>query len=234
MAWLDFISSIILKILIFFESILYVIPGVEFIGSYGLAIVVLTVIIKLLFWGITKKTNESMQKMKEVGPKLKALKLKYKNDPQEYARKQMEIFRQEKINPLGGCLPILIQAPIFLALFNALRGSIELRHSHFLWASDLTQPDTVGEIFGLPINILAITWIILMLLQQRVMQKNNPTMDNLQKRFMLIMMGMIGIFAYTVPSGLTLYWTFQTGISILQYNIIQKKTKTRKKNENKK
>ena len=223
MAWLDFIASIILKILIFLESLVIHLPFADTIGSYGLAIILLTILIKLSFWRLMTKTNESMQKMKEIGPKLKALKEKYKNDPQVYAKKQMEVFRQEKINPLGGCLPILIQAPIFLALFNALRGSIELRHSHFLWANDLTQSDTIGEIFGFPINILAIIWISLMILQQIVMQKNNPSMDSMQKKFMLIMMGVIGIFAYGVPSGLTLYWSFQTGISILQYNMIQKR-----------
>ena len=228
MAWLDFIASIILKFLIFLESLVIYLPFSETIGTYGLAIILLTVLIKLSFWRLMTKTNESMQKMKEIGPKLKALKAKYKNDPQVYAKKQMEIFRQEKINPLGGCLPILIQAPIFLALFNALRGSIELRHSHFLWANDLTQPDTVGEIFGFPINILAIFWISLMILQQIVMQKNNPSMEPIQKKFMLIMMGMIGIFAYGVPSGLTLYWCFQTGISILQYNMIQKRLNNNK------
>ena len=158
-----------------------------------------------------------MKKMKEIAPKLKKLKEKYKNNSQEFARQQMALFKEEKINPLGGCLPILLQIPIFIALFNALRGSIELRHSHFLWANDLSVPDTVGHILGFPINIFALFWIGLMIAQQIIMQKDNVSMDKVQKRIMMGMMIFIGLLAYSVPSGLTIYWTFQTLISIVQY-----------------
>ena len=209
--WIGFIAEWMLRAVVYFYSL---------IGSYGLAIIMLTIIVKALFWRLTNKSTESMKKMSTLSPKIKELNEKYKDNPQVKQQKIMELYREAGVNPVAGCLPLFLQMPIFIALFNALRGAIELRHSEFLWVADLSQPDTIFEIFGLPIRPLAVAWAASMFLQQKIVPS---TADETQKKIMMFMPVVMLFICYGMPSGLTLYWTFSTFMSILQYYLNNKK-----------
>ncbi len=209
--------SILNTVSIWFLYALIYIKGV--VGSYGWAIVVLTIIIRLIFWPITHKSTASMKRMQRLQPQIKELKKKYKDNKQVLNTKTMELYKKEKVNPLGGCLPILVQIPVLIALYWTLDGAVELRHAHFLWATDLTQPDTVAHIMGLPINPFAILMALTMLLQQKM----TPTasMEPAQAKMMMLMPLIMLVFLYNLPSGLTLYWTVSQVISILQLLVTQ-------------
>ncbi len=192
-------------------------------GSYGWSIVILTVIVRLLFWPVTAKANASMKKMAVVQPKIQEIRAQYKDNPQMLNQKTMELYRTEKINPLGGCFPILLQIPVFLALYSTLDGAVELRQVSFLWAQDLAAADTIarlpGFLFNLPINPLVIAMTLLMVLQQRM---TPSAMDPMQQKMMLMMPLVMLFFLYDLPSGLTLYWTVSQIFSILQLLLSQK------------
>ncbi len=200
-------------------------------GSYGWSIVLLTVIVRLIFWPVTAKANASMKRMSDLQPKIKALREQYKDNPQMLNVKTMELYRQEKINPLGGCLPILLQIPVFFALYATLDGAIQLRQVSFLWAQDLAAPDTVcrlpGYLLGLPVNPLVLAMTLLMVLQQKL---TPTTMDPMQQKMMMIMPVVMLFMLYNLPSGLTLYWTVSQVFSILQM-ILQHRTVFSKKKE---
>ena len=203
-SFLDTISLWLLYALIFLKGI---------VGSYGWAIILLTVIVKLVFWPITHKSNVSMRRMQKLQPLIKELREKYKDDKQKLNAKTMELYRKEKVNPLGGCLPILVQIPVFFALYWTLDGAIELRQVPFLWINNLTLPDTIGHIMGIPINPLAIAMALTMVLQQKL----TPTAtDPAQAKMMMMMPVVMLFFLYNMPSGLTLYWTVSQLISIIQ------------------
>ncbi len=194
--------------------------------SYGFSIILLTLIVRLAFYPITAKANTSMKKMQLVQPKLKELREKYKDNPQLMNAKMMELYRTEKVNPFGGCLPILLQIPIFFALYQMLDSAIQLRQVSFLWCHDLAQADTIFRIplgfCDLPFNPLAIAMTALMLLQQRL----TPAVgDPAQRKMMMFMPLVMLIFLYDLPSGLTLYWTVSNAFSILQM-LIQNRNHT--------
>lgn len=202
-----------------------------YVGNYGWAIILLTVIVKLVFWPITHKSNVSMKKMQKIQPAIKELREKYKEDKPKLNTKMMELYKKEGVNPLGGCLPIVVQIPVFFALYWTLDGAIELRHQAFLWATDLTQPDTIAHIFSIPINPLAILMALTMVLQQKL---TPVATDPMQAKMMMFMPLIMLIFLYSLPSGLTLYWTVSQIISIIQlmvniYNDKKEKAKTNPK-----
>ena len=217
LAWgpLDYLARFLLWALIGLKSIC---------GSYGWSIVLLTVIVRLVFWPVTAKANASMRRMSELQPRIKALRDQYKDNPQMLNAKTMELYRQEKVNPLGGCLPILLQIPVFFALYATLDGAIQLRQVSFLWAQDLAAPDTVcrlpGYLLGLPINPLVLAMTLLMVLQQKL---TPSAMDPTQQKMMMIMPVVMLFMLYNLPSGLTLYWTVSQIFSILQM-ILQKRS----------
>ncbi len=192
-------------------------------GSYGWSIIILTVIVRLLFWPITARANASIKRMSAVQPKIQELRAKYKDNPQMLNAKMMELYREEKINPLGGCLPILLQIPVFFALYATLDSAVELRQVPFWWAKDLAAADTVAVLFGvLPLNPLVIAMTLLMVLQQRL----TPTaMEPMQQKMMLAMPVVMLFFLYDLPSGLTLYWTVSQIFSIIQLLVQQKVNK---------
>ncbi len=209
--WMGFLSSLILRSLL----------GLRNLGlSFGLAIVAVTVVIKILFWPLTHKSASSMRKMQKLQPMVKELREKHKSEPQVMNQKVMALYREHKANPLGGCLPMLCQIPVFLALFNTLRSAIELRQSTFLWVADLSQPDTLGFMpFGFPIRPLAILMGASMLLQQKM----TPTSaDPSQSRMMMIMSIVFIFILYRMPAGLTLYWTINQLLTIAQHGILHR------------
>ncbi|HJT44758.1 MAG TPA: membrane protein insertase YidC, partial [Chthoniobacterales bacterium] len=125
-----------------------------FLGSYGWSILALTAVVKIVLWPLQDKANKSMRRMSLLNPKVQELRDKYKDDPTKMNQEVMKLYKDYGINPVGGCLPMLIQIPIFFGLFKMLGQAVELRNAHFLWVSDLSQPDTVAHLFGIPINVI--------------------------------------------------------------------------------
>ena len=192
------------------------------IGSYGVCIIILTLLVRLIFYPITARGNASMKKMQAVQPKIKELREKYKDNPQLMNSKMMELYRTEGINPFGGCLPILLQIPVFFALYSTFNGAVELRQSSFLWCRNLAAADTVAYIFSLPINPLVLIMTALMVLQQYL---TPMSMEPAQRKMMLAMPIIMLFFFYDLPSGLTLYWTVSNIFSIIQLRMQQRGSK---------
>lgn len=195
------------------------------IPNYGLAIIVLTILVRALVSPLMVRQMRSAEKMRAVQPRVKALQEKYKDDRQKQSEEMMKLWREEGINPLGGCLPVFLQFPVLIGLFYALQSSIGLRQAPFvLWIDDLSQPATLFTIPGLdfPVRLLP----IIMGASMFVQQKMTPTtgMDPAQARMMLIMMpGMMLLISYTFPSGLVLYWTVSNLLGIAHQYWIRKK-----------
>lgn len=198
------------------------------IPSYGWAIVVLTILIKLIFWPLTGISTRSMKKMQALQPELQALKERYKDNQQKFAQKQLELFKQHGVNPASGCLPMLVQIPVFIGFFFMLRTAIELRGETFLWVRDLSQPDTVFTIpglgflpffgiqgVGLPVNLFPLLMCATSLWMSSLTPVS-PQMDPVQQKMMKFMPVFFVIFLYDYSSGLTLYWTVQNLLSVLQ------------------
>ena len=200
-------------------------------GSYGWSIIILTVIVRLIFWPVTKKSNESMKKMQKLQPQIKELREKYKDNPQLLNSKTMELYQKEKVSPFGGCLPILLQIPVFFALYATLDNALELRQVPFWWSPDLATADTVWShplgftflgISNLKLNPLVIIMTALMVVQQRM---TPSAMDPMQQKMMALMPVFMLIFLYDLPSGLTLYWTVSQIFSLLQAYLQRKSDK---------
>ena len=164
-----------------------------------------------------------MKKMSKVQPQIQELRAKYKDNPQMLNTKMMELYRKEGVNPMGGCLPILLQIPVFFALYATLDGAVELRQVPFLWCHDLAAADTVARLplyfFNLPINPLVLAMTALMVLQQHM---TPMSMDPMQKKMMALMPIVMLFMLYDLPSGLTLYWTVSNLFSIIQLKLQQR------------
>ena len=178
----------------------------QWVGNWGVAIILLTVIIKLLFYPLSAASYRSMAKMRVVAPKLQRLKDQYGDDRQRLQQAMMELYKTEKINPLGGCMPILVQIPVFIALYWVLLASVELRHTPFiLWIDDLAAPDPW---FILPILMAVTMWI------QTSLNPEPP--DPVQAKVMKIMPIAFSIMFFFFPAGLVLYWLVNNVLSIAQ------------------
>jgi YidC/Oxa1 family membrane protein insertase len=188
--------------------------------GYGLAIICITIVIKLLFWPLTNASTRSMKRMAALQPQMKALQEKYKEDPKKMNQKLMEFMRENKVNPLGSCLPLLLQLPIFIGFFKMLRSAVELRGESFLWVCDLSQADTIFVIPGLnfPVNPLPIIMGVTMLFQARLTPVA-PTMDPLQQKILKYMPLMFIVILYSMSAGLVLYWTINNVLTILQMKV---------------
>ena len=194
------------------------------VRNYGLGIIVVTIILKLMLYPLSKKTLHSSKKMQELGPKMKEIEKKYKKNVQEKQKAMMALYKKEKVNPLGGCLPILLQLPVFYALWNVLPSLLELKNANFLWIKDLSSPDTVMElnlILTDKLNLLPILMTLTSLLQMKLMPQ--PMMSGgldekaQMAKNMQYMMPVIFLFVFwTMPSGLVLYWTMQNILQILE------------------
>jgi YidC/Oxa1 family membrane protein insertase len=205
------------KILLSFMHLIH-----SVIPSWGWSIVIMTICIKLLFWPLTAKAARSQKRMSKIAEPMKALQEKYKDNPQKKQQEMIKLFKENKINPAAGCLPILIQIPIFIGLFWMLRSASELRMAPFLWVSDLSQPDTLFEVGGFPINLLPLIMAITMFIQMRIVPMS-PTMDPMQKKIFQFLPFIFLIFLYGFSSGLVLYWTVQNLLTILQTWLIHRR-----------
>lgn len=192
--------------------------------SYGWAIIVITVIIKLLFWPLTQASTRSMKRLAALQPQLKAIQEKYKDDPVKMNRKSMEFMREHKVSPLGGCLPMLLQIPVFFGFYSMIQSAIELRGASWFWVADLSKPDTLFYIpgTGFPFNLLPIIMGATMLWQARLTPPS-PGMDPTQAKIMRYMPVIFMVFLYNFSAGLTLYWTVQNLLTIAQTKLTKTK-----------
>jgi YidC/Oxa1 family membrane protein insertase len=176
------------------------------IGNWGWAIVILTLLIKLIFFPLSAASYKSMARMKEVQPRLLNLREQFKGDPQKLNRAMMDLYKQEKINPLGGCLPVVVQIPVFIALYWVLLSSVEMRNAPWiLWIKDLSVPD--------PYYILPVIMAVSMFVQTKL----NPTPpDPLQAKIMMWMPIVFSVMFFFFPAGLVLYWVVNNILSIAQ------------------
>ncbi len=185
----------------------------KWFGNYAWAIIVLTLVIKLCLWPLQNKATQAMRRMSALTPKMTELREKYRDDPQKMNEEMMKLYREYGVNPFGGCFPMLIQIPIFFGFYSMLGTSIELRDSSFLWIHDLSQPDTVAHILGIPINLLPIVMAGTMVWQMAITPKSG---DAVQQRIFYFMPVIFLAFCYNYASGLALYWTTQNLFSIVQ------------------
>ena len=185
------------------------------LGNYAAAILALTTIIKLVLWPIQNKANRSMRQMSVLSPKMQELREKYKDDPTRMNQEVMKLYKDYGINPVSGCLPMLIQIPIFFGLFTMLQQAVELRNASFLWVKDLSQPDTVGHlpILGWPINILPLIMAGTNIWLMRLTPKSG---DATQQKVMMFMPLIFVVFCYNFAAALALYYTIQNLFTILQ------------------
>ncbi len=183
------------------------------VNNYGVALIFLTILIKILYFPLTQKSFKSMKKMQGLQPKIAALKEKHRDDPQRLQKETMKLYKQQGVNPMGGCLPMLFQLPVFWALFATLRGAVELRGAVFIpgWINDLSLPDTIARVGGFPINILPLIMTGTMLLQQLLFSPGSQGQGNKMMAFMPLM---FAVFFYGMPSGLVLYWTCNNVLAI--------------------
>jgi YidC/Oxa1 family membrane protein insertase len=209
--WFGFISEFLLWAM----NALY---GV--VHDYGVAIILLTILIKLALWPLQNKATNSMRKMAALSPKMTEMREKFKDDPTKMNQEMMKLYRDYGVNPFSGCLPILIQIPIFFGFYGMLGIAVELRNSPFLWVSDLSQPDTIGHILGFPINILPLVMAGSMVWQMGISPK---TGDAMQQRILMFMPVIFIAFAYNYASALSLYWTTQNLFSIVQLYLTRNK-----------
>ena len=202
------------------------------VHNWGLSIILLSIFLNILLFPLTLKSFKSMQKMHELHPQMEKLKVQYKDNPQKLNAAVLELYKKYNINPLSGCLPLLLQMPIFVALYQALTKSIALRGASFLWINDLSMPDAVSipftlPIFGNSINVLPLLMVGLMVVQQKISSKVmggavTEEQKQQQKMMLIIMPVMFGFIFYNMPSGMVLYWVVNTILTIAEQAAILK------------
>jgi YidC/Oxa1 family membrane protein insertase len=213
--WFDKLAKPALFLLNFFYG---------YVGNYGISIILVTILIKLLFWPIAQKGLKSMKNMQKIQPKMAKLKEKYKNDKTRLNEEMMILYKTYKVNPVGGCLPMVLQIPVFFALYKVLLQAIELRHAPFmLWITDLSAPDRLMIGLDIPylggIPVLTLLMGASMFLQQRM----TPTpVDATQAKIMMFLPVIFTFMFLNFASGLVLYWFINNLLSIVQQHIINK------------
>jgi len=206
MGWFWFLAQPLMMLLSMINSL---------VGNWGVSIILLTFVIKLLLWPVSAKGFSSMAKMRTAGPKLKEIQERYKDDRAKLGTEMMALYKKEGINPAGGCFPLLLQMPVFIAFFFCLRESVELRHeSFFFWINDLSAPD--------PFFILPAIFAALMYLTQQL-NPQPPGMDPTQAQIMKFMPVMIAVIFVIMPAGLVLYSVANSAISLVQQRAMYKK-----------
>jgi YidC/Oxa1 family membrane protein insertase len=219
----DYISKLLLKLLSFFQSK---------VNNWGVAIILLSLAIYLILFPLSLKQMHSMKRMQELQPKIEKIRQIYKDNPQKLNKEIMELYKKEKANPFSGCLPMLLQIPIFFALYQSLMRSVDLKGADFLWIKDLSEPDRLimlGQslpIIGKEINILPVLMAIMMFFQQKFSSMPTAGSSQEQQRLMMILFPILfGFIFYHMPSGLVLYWFINTLLmSIYQFKIKFSKT----------
>ena len=192
-------------------------------GKFGIAIIIITILMRIIVFPLTLKQEKSMKKMRELQPELDKIKEKYKDDPQEYQKRTAEIYKANNVNPLGGCLPLLIQLPVFVALYYAFSGKTIPNDATFPWFN-LKQPDRLFMFGNFAFNLLPILNTGVTYLQQKIMSGATQGQDgNNQLQSMMYTMPLMMLFLfYRMPSGVTLYYLVSGALSLAQQYIIMK------------
>lgn len=216
--WVGFLAKPLLYLLKWLYS---------FTHNYGVAIIILTIIVKLVCWPLTDKSYQSMKKMKQIQPLINQIREKYKDDREKLNQELMSLYRTYKVNPMGGCLPILLQIPVFFALYRMLYSAVELRHQPFcLWITDLTAPDRLNVGFSIPylggLPVLTLLMGATMFIQQKMTPSPG---DPRQEKIMLLMPIVFTVLFINFPSGLVLYWFVNNILSIAQQYWIERSSK---------
>jgi len=194
------------------------------ISNYGWSIILFAILFKLAFYPLNQKQAESMKKMQELSPQIKEINERYAKDPTVKQQKIMELYKKNGTNPMSGCLPMLIQIPIFIALYTAFSDTIELWRTPFLWIGDLSEPDTVYTIADFGIGALSLNVLPLIMVGSQAIQTKMTSVstDPNQKTMMYLMPVIMLYFFWSMPSGVTLYWTLQNFLSIIQQVLTNK------------
>ncbi|HEY2573179.1 MAG TPA: membrane protein insertase YidC [Verrucomicrobiaceae bacterium] len=187
-------------------------------SSWGAAIILLTIFVRTMLWPVQARANSTMKRMGLLSPKLKELQAKYKDEPQKQQAEMMKLYREYGVNPMGGCLPMVVQIPIFFGFYRALQYAAELRGQSFLWVPDLSLPDTVAHLGGFAINPLPLIMVVTNVLQMKLTPQPQ-SVDKAQQRMMMFMPVVFLVICYNFASALALYWTTQNIYSILQAQI---------------
>jgi YidC/Oxa1 family membrane protein insertase len=184
-----------------------------FIPNYGVVIIIISAAAKFAFYPLTRSSVVSMRRMQLIQPQVDAIRAKYKGDQQRQQREMMALYKENKINPMGGCLPVVVQMPVFIALYAVLANSIELRQAGFFaWITDLSTPDTIARFKGFPIHVLPVVMFLTTIAQQRFTPMNDP-----RQKMMGYMMPFVMLFIfYSFPAGLNLYWTVNNILTVYQ------------------
>jgi len=185
----------------------------KFLPNFGIVIIIISVVAKLAFYPLTRSSIRSMRALQHLQPKMEELRGKYKKDPQRMQKEMMALYREHKVNPMGGCWPILIQMPVFIALYAVLANCIELRQAPFFgWISDLSTPDVLFRVGSFPIHVLPFVMFLTTILQQKL----TPMTDPRQKMMGYMMPVMMLFIFYSFPAGLNLYWTMNNVLTVMQ------------------
>lgn len=226
--WMDILAKPVLSLLNYLN---------KYFNNYGISIIVITILIRLVFLPLTIKSMASMKevqvKMQALKPKLDALKEKYKDDKAQQNAEMMKLYSSHGVNPLsslGGCLPMLVQIPVFIALYEVLLNSIDLRHSEFLWIHDLSEPEMLFDIpgIGIPFRILPLAMGVSWFISQKMTPTTAPGSEQmeLQMKMMQFMPIIFTVMFWGLPSGLVLYWTVSNILSVAQQMYVNRKTAT--------
>jgi YidC/Oxa1 family membrane protein insertase len=208
--WFGWICKLLLPVL---NGIYAVLP------NYGVAIILLTVLVRIVFWPVTRKSTESMKKMQEIQPLVNQVRAKYKDKPQKQQQEIMALYKAHKVNPMAGCLPMLVQIPVFIALFTVLQSAVELRFASFLWIKDLSEPEGLLKEYmkSWPlvhsINLLPLIMTAMTIWQQKI---TPSTADPQQQKIMALMPVFFLFLFYSMASALVLYWTVSQLLAIVQ------------------
>lgn len=192
----------------------------SWVGNWGIAVVVMTLILKVVSLPFTLAASRSAKRMSKLQPELQTIREKYKDNPQKQQQATMEVFKRNKVNPVGGCIPVLITFPLFIGFFSMLQCTAELRFAPFLWARDLAAPDTIATIFGLPLNIMPLLMGATMYYQMRLTP--TPSVDNMQMKMMKFMPVVFTLFCYNFSCALALYSTVNGIFTIGQQMVVNR------------
>jgi YidC/Oxa1 family membrane protein insertase len=191
-------------------------------ASWGLAVILLTLLVRGLLWPLTLKSTRQMKRMSLLAPQMKELQLKYKDDPQKMNAQVMGLYKKYGVNPISGCLPMLLQIPIFFGLYTMLRYAVELRGHGFWWVTDLAMPDTQFYLWGLPINPLPLVMAATMFVQMAMTPKSPDPNMQAQQRIFLLMPFFFLFMCYSFAAALALYWTVSNIIGIFQSWVVKR------------
>ncbi|MEW6687015.1 MAG: membrane protein insertase YidC [Candidatus Edwardsbacteria bacterium] len=211
-SWLRWLTRFILQFLLILHQV---------IPNYGVVIIVFSLVVNILFFPLTFSSMKSMREMQRLQPKLKQIQQQYKKDPHRLQQETMKLYKEHHVNPFGGCLPLLIQIPVFISLYNVLKDTVKLRGAHFvLWIKDLSVPDAITYVNGFPIAILPILMGAVMFFQQKM-----TITDPRQKMMIYMMPVMMTVIFYNFPSGLVLYWLTSSILSMAEQYLLIRQSK---------